>query len=606
VGPRPGIAVTAGTGSGKTEAFLLPLLNDLYRHPRNAEEVGRPRDHPLPTERAGERSSQPAVQMDEGGSPEISLFHFTGETPEDDSAANKAGYPKFDSCRRRTREEARRKVPDILITNYSMLEYMLCRPQDTVFFGNALRTFVLDESHIYAGTLAAELTLLLRRILIRCSREPQEVLHITTSATLGGDVRAFSSAMFSKPAELVQVVEGQVERGQLPEVLPPPVACRPEHLSLTRLDGSVLLAGGELVEDIDCANAVREMGENFANIAAIPSIGKDNVPARVLRTILARSPVFHRLEAALWESRASGIIAIADLANTVWGASSDSTLAATVSLLRLGARARKDAGELPIAPHKLHLMVRAPSTVSVCVNPTCPATQESRLPGGGRIVADVRENCPDCGGAMLTLCRCKICGEAILSGVLRTQTNTLHLRQRWSGSPEGAQYRYARLTSADSSGESVPFGINTRRCEEDPSSPSVALEFMDGCPNCGAPSDEFGPVSLVDSLILPVVAETILASMPAAAEAGRDWLPAHGRRLLVFSDSRREAARLGPTLTYQHEIQMGRALLFDVLRQGASDEQSRVRLEKDIDRLTADLQDTGLTEFERFDVETRA
>jgi ParB/RepB/Spo0J family partition protein len=47
-------------------------------------------------------------------------------------------------------------------------------------------TFVLDESHLYAGTLAAELTLLMRRILIRCSRKPEETLHITTSATLAG------------------------------------------------------------------------------------------------------------------------------------------------------------------------------------------------------------------------------------------------------------------------------------------------------------------------------------------------------------------------------------------------------------------------------------
>jgi len=600
-GSRPGIAVTAGTGAGKTEAFLLPLLNDLYRHPRGAEESGVRAIILYPLNALVNDQVDRLYKWLRGQS-EVSLFHFTGETPEDDTEANRTGYPRFDASRRRTREEARRKVPDVLVTNYSMLEYMLCRPQDAVFFGNALRTFVLDESHIYAGTLAAELTLLLRRILIRCGREPQEVLHITTSATLGGDVRAFSSVLFSKPSELVRVIEGQVARGQLPEVLPPESECRPESLGLTRLDGSVLLAEGELVEDADCANSVRDIGEGLANVAAIPFITQDNVPARVLRKILERSPLFHRLEAALWGSRASGIIAITDLARAVWGEATASALSATVSLLRLGARARNGAGELPIAPHKLHVMARAPSTVSVCVNPACAATEESRLPGGGRIVADVRESCPDCGAAMLTLCRCRICGEAMLSGVLRTQTNTLHLRQRWGGSP-APLYRYARLASPEASERAVQFSMKTRRCEPDQSSPVVALEFIDSCPNCGAQSDEFGPVSLVDSLILPVVAETILASMPADAEAGRDWLPARGRRLLVFSDSRREAARLGPTLTYQHEIQMGRSLLFDVLRQGASDEQSRLRLERDIRRLAEDLQDGALTEHERFDVE---
>ncbi len=74
--------------------------------------------------------------------------------------------------------------PDILVTNYSMLEYMLCRPQDAVFFGPALRTIILDEAHLYAGTLAAEVTLLFRRLLDRCGRRPEQILHIATSATL--------------------------------------------------------------------------------------------------------------------------------------------------------------------------------------------------------------------------------------------------------------------------------------------------------------------------------------------------------------------------------------------------------------------------------------
>ena len=50
-------------------------------------------------------------------------------------------------------------MPDVLVTNYSMLEYMLCRPQDSVFFGIALRAVVLDEAHLYNGTLAAEIAL---------------------------------------------------------------------------------------------------------------------------------------------------------------------------------------------------------------------------------------------------------------------------------------------------------------------------------------------------------------------------------------------------------------------------------------------------------------
>ena len=114
------------------------------------------------------------------GQDAVTLFHFTSETPEDKTAANRLGIGRWDACRMRTRRQARGletaaglrialgaqpqgPVPDVVITNYSMLEYMLCRPQDAPFFGTALRSLVLDEAHLYTGTLAAEITLLLRR-----------------------------------------------------------------------------------------------------------------------------------------------------------------------------------------------------------------------------------------------------------------------------------------------------------------------------------------------------------------------------------------------------------------------------------------------------------
>ena len=92
-------------------------------------------------------------------------------------------------------------VPDIVVTNYSMLEYMLCRPQDQVFFGRGLRCVVLDEAHLYAGTLAAEITLLLRRLYDRCGLRPADVMQIATSATLGGNddqLRLFAATIFSR------------------------------------------------------------------------------------------------------------------------------------------------------------------------------------------------------------------------------------------------------------------------------------------------------------------------------------------------------------------------------------------------------------------------
>ena len=140
-GKRPALVVTAGTGAGKTESFLLPILNDLYRNPpmegQGAKCIILYPLNALVNDQVERLYSWLKDQT------RVSLFHFTSETPEDRGAADSQGVPLWERCRMRTRQEARGlesrarggiseeergPSPDILITNYSMLEYMLCRP----------------------------------------------------------------------------------------------------------------------------------------------------------------------------------------------------------------------------------------------------------------------------------------------------------------------------------------------------------------------------------------------------------------------------------------------------------------------------------------------
>jgi DEAD/DEAH box helicase domain-containing protein len=151
--------------------------------------------------------------------------------------------------------------------------------------------------------------------------------------------------------------------------------------------------------------------------------------------------------------------------------------------------------------------------------------------------------------------------------------------------------------------DGTPFDLNTRLCED--SNENVFLEKVETCPNCNADSQEFAPVGFGDGLALPLVAETLLSAMPPVSGAERDWLPARGRRLLVFSDSRREAARLGPILTRQHEIQLGRALLTGLIEMGSADQKYADRLKRDIEHIEAELRELGPNEYLEGELENK-
>lgn len=583
---RPAIVLTAGTGAGKTEAFLLPLLNGLLRVGRPAG-AGGVRAIILYPMNALVNDQVSRLDRWLKGQNAVSLFHFTGETPEDPATANHLGYPNFHSARRRTRQEARSNIPDILVTNYSMLEYMLCRPQDDVFFGSALQSVIVDEAHLYGGTLAAEISLLLRRVFLRCGVPSASVFQMATSATLGDGVQSFAADLFGRLQSEVEWIDGKVARRALRAPSPPPNRVGTSSIHARGLEGSVLDNGTALTVDPDLSAAACQVLKGLISDEAVSHLESQNRPAIVLFEGLSQAPIVHKLEDVLWCNRQKTLLILPALAEALWGERSEDAVRATADLLQLSARARERSGDLPLVPHKLHLLVRGPSTASVCLNSSCSCDTE-RMGGGGRLIAGAADVCPTCSSAMLTLCRCSRCGEALFAGLYR-KDNSLHPRPRWHDDPPPPKtlYRFACF------GDEFVFDLRDRYCE-DSSGSTVGLRWVDQCPHCGADEEQFRPLGLADGLSLPLTAETLVSSMPPIATSARDWSPAGGRRLLVFSDSRREAARLGPLLTRQHEIQMGRALLMDLLANNSIDSEVQAILERQIAQLREELADQQL------------
>ena len=106
--------------------------------------------------------------------------------------------------------------------------------------------------------------------------------------------------------------------------------------------------------------------------------------------------------------------------------------------------------------------------------------------------------------------------------------------------------------------------------------------------DAACPHKEFTQVTQSTGLLLSVIAETALVAMPEDGDKPRAAIrPARGRRLLVFSDSRREAARLGPALTYSHEIQMIRSEFSRLLESATAEDTAETKavLEEDLEQI---------------------
>jgi DEAD/DEAH box helicase domain-containing protein len=598
---RPAIVVTAGTGAGKTESFLIPMLNELWGtsrepgggisalilYPMNAlvnDQVGR-----LDKWLAGQNR--------------VSFFHFTSETPENAKVADSRGLPPATQARFRTRQQARGRedrdgkvvpngdgpIPHVLVTNYSMLEYMLCRPQDGVFFGSNLRVVVLDEAHIYSGNLAAEITLLLRRVLMRCGRRQEDVLFIATSATIGGSVeelRPFAAKLFSKPEPLVKVIAGSLER--------PALETEPQQLPLPATMAGILSGAAFPSEDTIVAGAEGPVFQSATEsvwqewrgllgslgLPVAPGEGGSRHAAPLLARALAQSGALAALQQILWNDGRPGRTPLRELAGRLFGNQNDDSIEATRRLLQMGAIARSEAASLPLLPNRMHYLMRGPEGIQIAFG---GEVADAMIPiGGNRKIFSTGADPAFLGSGAVHPLTAFRCNESGWLGVAGRQAGGVLEPVPLST----VLYGDDEVPEADSENPSAlqPGRIRFFSLDEVPGRPvihfdpatgayggagPVALSEVDACPESGTPlsADTVGWFAARARLQLSVVAETALAAMPEYPDENRVWKPARGRRLLVFSDSRAEAARLGPRLTRQHELQVFRAAVVERLNQ---------------------------------------
>lgn len=462
------VVVATGTGSGKTECFQLPILYRLLVEPRTVRARRGVRAllvYPL-NALVEDQSARLRrllfwinLQFHVSGGPmgprdQITFGRYTGDTP---VSVNDHGRKESDEALKGFgelvyREDMQASPPDILITNFTMLEYMLLREDDRQLFSAAdLFSFiVLDEIHTYSGTQGMEVAMLLRRLKGFLEDRARKHLHIQcigTSATVGDDnvkakVGEFASTLFGSRFDPDCVILGK----HAARKTGPKFENWDEFFQLVSQDPSVaaLLQGDTLPANTDFW---QKLAKTFG-VPPAPETDPEPTSER-LGALLSQSGLADSVRAAI-ETQKDACADIDSLAARICPNVADpsTTLGKILGLLASSTRHHD-----PVLALRTHFFINEAKTGQLCLYSGCEA-----LPGGTdewwrRLYVAHHTSCDTCNSLVYPVLLCRRCGFVYLEGwtgqsILWPERDTAQRPdsyERWlfrpisSGLPSGAR-----------------------------------------------------------------------------------------------------------------------------------------------------------------------
>lgn len=306
--------VTTGTGSGKTECFLYPILDHCWRH-RNEPGIKAIILYPmnaLASDQA-ERIAKEIHNWRPPGAPtdapplrgQVRAGLYVGGKGQHASASE---LNLIDD-----RSVLRQAPPHILLTNYRMLDLLLMRPNDRELWGDngpeTLKYIVLDELHTYDGAQGSDVACLLRRLRERLGMKQSSVCWVGTSATIGEGAAGreqllnFASSVFGHPMEDASII--QESRQSIDQAFPEPPeaeALYPGRLGVEELQATLPVHHYEGPQEYLEAQAKLWLGEAPESADESEKLRtwiQDN-PASALEVgrALSKHPFLHELLAA--------------------------------------------------------------------------------------------------------------------------------------------------------------------------------------------------------------------------------------------------------------------------------------------------------------------
>ncbi len=524
--------------------------------------------------------------------------------------------------------------PDILITNYSMLNIMLMRGLENDIFEqtrtwleadrkNHVFHLVVDELHTYRGTPGTEVGYLLRDMLHRIGLAPDspQLRIIATSASIENDTesRKYLEQFFGRDRDSFEILSGRQRR------FPAPASgMSPYATTFASLDNNLTSLPTEQATSI------------FASEVGVASNGEPSeVIARAYEKIRALEPV----RVACNQEP----LTLENLSSDIFGGISDADKAATRGLIRGLINARVPGAEpgsmtAPL-PLRIHFFFHNTGRIWACTNPDCsgrtgttPANFDP--PPVGRLFTDPIPRCDSCESRVLELLYCQPCGEVFLGGyrkedpespnawflspdypnldqvpdrsmslqrkfneylvfwpangrrIYRSTHSGPQWRWRWRNSDHRWQPAALHLTSGRLTYEmrlrsahmyeSVGFAFN---CTDEETN-----AFPTKCPHCGDDWSHGQIESPIRDLgsgfqrIMQLLSDGIMRQTDVSR-----------RKLVLFSDSRQDAAKLSTGIKHAHYLDSVRQIAFGRLVQQVTSAESEYARDMEIHQQSLEL-----------------
>ncbi len=573
------LVVTTGTGSGKTETFLYPLVDKLLKD----------KDFDKPGVRVILVYPMNALANDQlyyriapllGKTLkefEITFGRYTGQTKrgvdrkrivdemlENSKIADIFSKDGIPSNWLVTREEMLANPPKVLVTNYAMLEHLLLLPANSSLFSTtALQALVLDEVHTYSGAQATEVAFLLRKLKNRLGIN-YPLQYFATSASLGNSsesdekLKVFAANLFGEAKPVV--VRGN----------------REAHAEISvGLDGNFNLSDEQWIGVADSFklfldNNPNEEDQTYWNLEECldtfdlnlecfkdaDRVNNKNLAYGLFEVFAVNNEIAN---AAI--TLQAGIIDFIELAIKIFPTSSkDNAILALTGVIQLGMFAKSPINGFPLLPCRHHIIAGA--IEGLCVLP-------SNTNEGYSAIKLAKSHCDE-KGLYYPMLTCRQCGQPYFEGFhhkgkllnQRPSVKTaVNRRIFWLGQTSNSTTfdeedeselkvnDWKKLKISPITGEIVTddagvllYEVATEQDQQE------KTNYLTKCVSCNAKAS--GATAEIITRFYPgneslssVITQKVLEALPPKSTYN---LPMAGRKLLTFSDNRQDAAFFAP------------------------------------------------------------